>query len=160
MFAMAAGTRKHNLISGNVFFQLRGQLGDRPCEVYTSDMRVRVSATGLYTYPDVSVVCGGASFADDEKDVLLNPTVLVEVLSPSTANYDRGDKAAHYRRLDSLRELVLVEQDYLVAEQYIRQADDTWLIRRMEAIYAKVDVDPSATPPCDFATRLSRDRHY
>jgi Uma2 family endonuclease len=116
-------------------------------------------------------VCGGAVCADDEKDVLLNPTVLVEVLSPSTANYDRGDQAPHYRSLPSLRELLLIEQDYLVVEQYIRQADDTWLIRRMEGpsgtmelasigcqlsmseIYAKVDLDPAPGTPCDFAIR-------
>src|SRR5271165_4915242 len=127
IIAMAGASREHNLITGNLGRSIGNQLEHRPCETYASDMRVLVSKTGLYTYPDVSVVCGDALFLDDEKDTLLNPTVIVEVLSPTTEMYDRGKKSGHYRRLASLREYVLVAQDEVHVERYLRQGDD-WLL--------------------------------
>ena len=99
--AMSGASRLHNLIAGNLHGEIRSQLRDRPCESYVTDMRVRVTPAGLYTYPDVVVVCGEPRFEDGELDTLLNPTVLAEVLSPSTAAYDRGRKFAQYQRLDS-----------------------------------------------------------
>ena len=104
VFAMSGASRNHNLVATNVAAELRQQLRDRDCEVHQSDMRVKISSTGLYTYPDVTVVCGEPEFEDEEVDTLLNPKVIVEVLSPSTADYDRGGKFTHYRRLPSLRE--------------------------------------------------------
>src|SRR5262245_5931553 len=98
--ATAGSSRVHNLISGNLAGEIRTQLKSRPCEVYVSDMRVCVSRTGLYTYPDVVAVCGEAQFQDGEVDTLLNPTMIVEVLSPTTESYDRGRKFGHYRRLE------------------------------------------------------------
>src|SRR5689334_10624198 len=102
IFVMAGASREHNLITLNLGGELRAQLRDRPCETYVSDMRVLVARTGLYTYPDIVIVCGERQFEDAEADTLLNPTVLFEVLSPSTEAYDRGKKSAHYRRLESL----------------------------------------------------------
>ena len=93
-------------------------------------MRVCIEATGLYTYPDVSVVCGEPRFQDREVDTLLNPTVIVEVLSPTTEAYDRGDKFRHYRRIDSLREFVLISQDRMMVERYTRQGKD-WVLSDM-----------------------------
>src|SRR5271157_2277403 len=90
IFAMSGASREHNLIAGNVNSEIRNQILDRPCESYASDMRVCFEATGLYTYPDVVVVCGQPRFQDSQEDTLLNPTVLVEILSPSTEAYDRG----------------------------------------------------------------------
>ena len=104
--AMSGASRKHNLVTANISAVIHGQLRDRPCEVYIGDMRVRVTPTGLFTYPDVVAVCGEPKFLDDEFDTLLNPTLIIEVLSPSTAEYDRQDKFEHYRSLDSLREYV------------------------------------------------------
>jgi len=124
IFAMAGASREHNLIAGNVFGELRNQFKGRPCEPYMSDMRVKVSATGLYTYPDVVAVCGERRFEDAEVDTLLNPTVLVEVLSASTEAYDRGDKFSHYLRLESLQEYVMIAQDKVRVEHYLRQEDD------------------------------------
>lgn len=165
MFAMAGATREHNLISGNIHRHLGNQLEGRPCESYSTDMRVRITATGLYTYPDVAIACGGPEFADDQADVLLNPTVLVEVLSPSTASYDRGDKAVHYRKLNSLRELLLVEQEFPAVDHYIRQENGDWLLKQAEApdsvielpsigcrltfaeIYARITFPPDARRP-------------
>jgi hypothetical protein len=97
-------------------------------------MRVKVSVTGLYTYPDVTVVCGEPQFEDAEVDTLLNPTVLVEVLSPSTADYDRGGKATHYRSLPSLQEYVLISQDRALVEHYARQGPDQWLLTERHSL--------------------------
>jgi Uma2 family endonuclease len=127
IYAMAGASRMHNLVAGNTFGELRQQLKGRPCEAYTSDMRVKVEATGRATYPDVVVVCGEPKFADDVKDTLLNPLVIVEVLSPSTEADDRGEKFAHYRRIDSLQEYVLLSQDRIRVEHYRRQGEQ-WLL--------------------------------
>ena len=127
---MAGASREHNLIVGNLLRDIGNQLEDRPCETYPSDMRVSIEATGLYTYPDVSVVCGEPRFQDREVDTLLNPTVIVEVLSPTTEAYDRGDKFRHYRRIDSLREFVLISQDRMMVERYTRQGND-WVLSDM-----------------------------
>lgn len=128
MFAMAGASERHALIVTNVVAELRGQLRHRPCTVYSTDLRVRVSPTGLYTYPDVIVVCGQAQFADDQKDTLLNPTLIVEVLSESTKDYDRGGKFEHYRTLASLSEYVLIAQDKYHVEHFVRQPDNRWLL--------------------------------
>ncbi|MEX2173776.1 MAG: Uma2 family endonuclease [Pirellulaceae bacterium] len=120
MFAMAGARRNHNLLVANVVGELREQLRKSPCEVYPSDMRVRVGKTGLYTYPDAVVVCGEPEFLDDTQDTLLNPTLLVEVLSESTATYDRGFKSSCYRQLKSLKEYVLIEQEQPRVELYQR----------------------------------------
>lgn len=127
IFAMAGASRQHNLITGNVFGELRAQLRGRPCEAYINDMRVKVSATGLYTYPDVAALCGEPHFEDTHVDTLLNPSVIVEVLSNSTEAYDRGEKFAHYRRLESLTDYVLIAQDKIRVEQYVRQGDQ-WVL--------------------------------
>jgi Uma2 family endonuclease len=126
--AMAGASRWHNLIVTNVLRELSLQLKGRPCTTYPSDMRVKVSPTGLYTYPDVTVVCGEAQFEDNQQDTLLNPTLIVEVLSESTEAYDRGGKFAHYRKLASLMEYVLIAQTKPHIEHYVRQPDNRWLL--------------------------------
>ncbi len=129
--AMSGASREHNRIASNLHYKIRDQLENRPCEVFISDLRVCVSSTGLYTYPDVIVVCGDAEFQDDEVDTLLNPTVIIEVLSPTTESYDRGAKFAHYRRLPSLKEYVLIAQDRVLVERYVRQGDD-WVFSALD----------------------------
>ena len=125
MIAMAGASREHNLIVGNLVRELGLQLKNRPCEVYPSDMRVRLPS-GLYTYPDVSVDCGPPQFEGAEMDVLLNPLLLIEVLSDSTKAYDRGTKFRHYRQLASLREYILVEQTAPQLEQFVREDNGKW----------------------------------
>ena len=127
IFAMSGASRAHNLIAGNIYREISSQLKGRPCEAYVSDMRVKVSTTGLYTYPDIVAVCGEIRFDDEQTDTLLNPTALVEVLSASTEAYDRGEKFAHYRRLESLREYVLIAQDKVCIEHFVRQGDQ-WVL--------------------------------
>ena len=141
--AMPGASRKHNLITGNTLVELHLQLRNRECEVYPSDMRVKVSSTGTYTYPDVVVVCDEPRFGDTHFDTLLNPTVLIEVLSPSTAAYDRGDKFAAYQKLDSLSEYVLISQDAVRVEHYLRQEQEWDLteFRSLADVFSLVSID-------------------
>jgi Uma2 family endonuclease len=155
MFAMAGASREHNLITGNIARTLANQLDGRPWETYSTDMRVRITPTGLYTYPDVVVACGGPQFADGEQDVLLNPTVLAEVLSPSTASYDRGDNRVHFLQLDSLRELLLVEQEFPAVEHHIRQPNGDWLLKTIEDPQARIEL-PSIGCVLTFAEIYAR----
>lgn len=141
VYAMVGASRRYNLISTNIIASLAQQLKKRPCEVYPSDMRVRVPATNLYTYPDVIVVCGEAKFEDEHVDTLLNPTVLVEVLSPSTASYDRTRKFGYYRTIESLAEYLLVAQDEYKVEQYARQPDNRWLLSDISSLEGVVNLD-------------------
>lgn len=127
-FAMAGASRRHNVLVGNLVRVLGNALLERPCEVYPSDMRVASAARDVFTYPDVTVVCGPPTFTDDANDTLLNPLVIVEVLSDSTEAYDRGKKFEHYRRVASLRHYVLVAQDRPLVELYTRQGDGTWML--------------------------------
>ena len=126
--AMAGASREHNAIAGNVVGVLRALLKARRCLVFTSDQRVHVEATGLYTYPDVSVACDGLRFHAKNRDTLLNPCVLVEVLSDSTEAYDRGAKFAHYRTIPSLLEYVLVSQHEHKIEHYRRLDTGQWVL--------------------------------
>ena len=126
LIAMSGASRAHNLIAGNIFGELRTLLRGSDCETYMSDMRVSTPTTASYFYPDVVVVCEEPRFEDDVFDILLNPLILVEVLSPSTEAYDRGEKFAHYRQLASLQEYVLVAQDQIRVEHYQRQ-EKQWI---------------------------------
>ncbi|HKQ51516.1 MAG TPA: Uma2 family endonuclease, partial [Pyrinomonadaceae bacterium] len=141
MFAMSGASREHNVITLNIAAGLLQQMRGGPCDVYSNDMRVKVSATGLYTYPDVVVVCGEQKFEDAHVDTLLNPTLIVEVLSASTAAYDRGQKFAHYRGIESLREYVLVSQDECKAEHFAKQSDRQWLQTVVQSLEAEVNLD-------------------
>ena len=126
-FAMAGASERHVSIVANTMYLLVGQLKGRPCKAYANDMRLKVSPTGLYTYPDILVVCSAPVFTDEHNDTLLNPTVLVEVLSESTEAYDRGRKFDHYRTLVSLSDYVLISQDQPKIEHFVRQSDSRWL---------------------------------
>jgi Uma2 family endonuclease len=126
MFAMAGASWEHTLIKDNLAREAGQQLKNGPCRVLTSDLRVKVDATGLYTYPDVLIVCDKPEFEDEVFDTLLNPKVIVEVLSESTEKYDRGPKFEHYRKVPSVKEYVLVAQDRPYIERHVRQPDNTW----------------------------------
>jgi Uma2 family endonuclease len=132
--AMSGASTEHNLIAGNLHGEVRFQLKGRPCVVFMSDMRLCVSPTGLYTYPDVMAVCGDRQYLDAEVDTLLNPTVIVEVLSASTESYDRGRKFRHYQHLPSLQEYVLIAQDEVSVERYTRRGDD-WVL----SVFTRLD---------------------
>ena len=141
MFAMAGAPEAHNLVVTNIVRELANQFRPRPCRVYSSEMRVRVSVTGLYTYPDVVAVCGESRFTDQQRDTLLNPTLLVEALSPSTEAYDRGRKFEHYKTIDSLREYVLIATDRVHADLYTRQPDGRWLLTSASSMEESLTLD-------------------
>lgn len=125
---MAGAKYDHNRINENLSVELANRLKGGPCQTLSRDMRVRVSPSGLYTYPDVVVVCGDPEFADDNRDTLLNPIIIIEVLSASTEKYDRGAKFRQYQKISSLKEIVLVAQDEPLAERFVRQADESWAL--------------------------------
>jgi len=133
IFAMSGGTYEHNTIAQSVGSVLRGALLGRSCTVQNANMKVHIPSTGRFVYPDVTVVCGRPEFKDDKRDVILNPRVIVEVLSPSTELYDRGDKFANYRTISSLRHYIMVAQDKPLVEVYTRQDDGSWALREYEA---------------------------
>jgi len=169
IFAMAGASEEHNIIGVNLSREISTQLRGRPCRTYANDMRVKmVDAPVFYTYPDVVIVCGERQFEDASVDTLLNPTVLIEVLSPSTEGYDRGNKFAFYRRIPSLQTYVLVAQDRPLVEAYARQPDGRqWLLSeanglseslslpavgctlRLADVYENVVFPPPPAPPAD-----------
>ena len=136
MYAMSGGSYQHGQIIGNLTAQLSKALNPRPCSVIPNDLRLRVSPHGLYTYPDVIVICGEPRFADDRSDTLLNPALIVEVLSPSTEAYDRGFKSAQYRTVQSLEEYALVSQAEPRVEVFRRQPGGHWLLSEAIGIEA------------------------
>jgi Uma2 family endonuclease len=140
MYAMSGGSLRHSDLASNVLAQLRAMLRSSECKAFNSDLRVRVSAR-MYAYPDVSVVCGKPLLADDHQDILFNPIVIVEVLSPSTEQYDRGMKFQLYRTIESLREYILVDQDKVLIEQYIRQDASTWTLRDHQTLEDELKMD-------------------
>ena len=126
VFAMAGGTEEHNLIVANLVRELGNQFKGRPCRVYPSDMKVHIATDDVGTYPDVMVICGDRQFYDNRRDVVTNPTLIVEVLSDATEACDRGDKFLHYRSLPSLQAYLLLSQYRMQAELFLRQPDGTW----------------------------------
>ncbi len=140
VLAMTGASRRHNLIVWSLAGALYSQLRGRGCEAYVADMRVFIPAVGLYTYPDIAVACGEPRFEDSELDTLLNPTLIIEVLSATTEGYDRGRKSSYYRSLDSLQEYVLVSQEEVRVELYTCQEDGHWLLSEADRLEASVDL--------------------
>jgi Uma2 family endonuclease len=138
IYAFAGGNKRHNLIVANTIITLGVQLKNRPCRVYPSDLKVRIPTSNRFFYPDVSIVCGDDEFADDEQDVILNPTLIVEVASESTAAFDRGKKFLSYQQIGSLQEYLLVSQDEILVEGYSRQGNDTWLYTKVTDLESRL----------------------
>lgn len=131
IYAIAHGTPEHGRLAMRMGRLLGNALAGRPCEVFSSDVRVRVLATGLATYPDVSVVCGRLEIDPENRNTVTNPVLIVEILSDSTEEYDRKDKFRHYRRLPSLRDYLLVDQHEMRVEHCMRNDDGTWTLREV-----------------------------
>jgi Uma2 family endonuclease len=128
ILAMAGGTADHSLILANTIRELGNRLKGKPCRLYESNLRVKIARKVLYCYPDATVVCGPSQFdpQDAHKTTIINPRVIIEVLSPSTEAYDRGAKFTRYREIESFEEYVLIAQDEPSVETFLRQADGTW----------------------------------
>ena len=133
ILAMSGGSPRHSLIAANLVRELGNALKGTGCLVFNSDLRVHVQANGLYTYPDVSVVCGDNRLLDEDGDVLATPVLLVEVLSPSTEHYDRGQRFALYRGLETLREYVLVAQERRSVEVFRKNDAGRWELYEPDA---------------------------
>jgi Uma2 family endonuclease len=123
IIAMTGGSIPHNYIVGNVYAGLLARLSGRPCHVFFADVKVRFGRGTNYTYPDVMALCGAPRYGNEQREILTNPSLIVEVLSRSTEAYDRGDKFAGYRAIDSLREYLLVSQDEVAVEHFVREGD-------------------------------------
>jgi Uma2 family endonuclease len=159
VWAMAGGTLEHAQLAANIIGELRARLERGPCKVFSADARIRVAATGLATYPDVTVICGPIERDPEDVNTATNPAAIVEVLSDSSEAYDRGDKFAHYRQIATLRTYVLVSQHEPRIEIYRRNSDDTWTLEDsrlggdakipglcsipVSAVYADVELPPA-----------------
>lgn len=139
MFAMAGGTAVHSLVGTNAAVEFSNKLRGKKCVPYNADLRILVEATGLFTYPDLSVICGPLQFAHGD-DTVTNPSVLVEVLSPSTEAYDRGQKFLQYRQIPSLREYLLVSQHEPLLELFVRQEGNIWSLREAAGLEAQLEI--------------------
>ena len=131
--AMSGASNAHNLITMNTTTQLYNQLVEGGCRVFSSDMRVGIGTGVSYFYPDIAVTCDKPRFEDDAFDTLINPQVIIEVLSASTAGYDRGKKFIRYRQLESLQEYILISQDQVHVEHYLRQGKQ-WVLSEFSAL--------------------------
>ena len=145
---MAGASLEHNRIVGNTFASLHAQLRHSACSVFARDMRVKVPATGLYTYPELSALCEEPQLEDDEAEILLNPSLIIEVLSPSTEAYDRGTRFDHYRSIESLQTYVLIAQDRAQIELFQRQDNGNWLLSVVKGLEASVSL---VTIGCELA---------
>ncbi len=148
VFAMTGGSLAHNAIVINISGELRNQMKGRPCQVYASDVKVLIRAANAGKYPDLVALCGEPELLDERRDVLLNPNLIVEVLSDSTEAYDRGEKFALYRQLPSLQEYLLVSQSRVGVELYTRGQDDRWTLTDYSTLTDRV---PLASIECTLA---------
>jgi Uma2 family endonuclease len=142
MFAIAGGTYEHSLIGTNLAREFGNKLKSGPCVASNADLKVKIEATGLYTYPALSVVCGQPRFVEGTRDTIINPTLVAEVLSDSTEAYDRGTKFVHYRQIPSLKVYLLVSQKEPRMDQYIRQPDGSWLLTEAVGLKASLKIPP------------------
>jgi Uma2 family endonuclease len=138
VYPMTGGTANHSRIVSNIITQLNNQLDDRPCDVFPTDMKVRLPDSRKFFYPDVVVVCGELQYHDGRKDIILNPDLVVEVLSPSTEAFDRGAKFEAYRAIDSLKEYLLILQEKPLVEQYVRGESGEWIFKAVEGLESSI----------------------
>lgn len=140
MFALAGASYVHNRITRNISKALGLQLKGKVCEEFQSDLKIKEKISGLFTYPDVVVIRGEPEFYDDEKDVVFNPAVIMEVLSKSTETYDRGFKFEWYRRIETLKDYFMVSQDKISIEYYTRNDDDSWTLKEFKKINQNIEI--------------------
>lgn len=142
IFDMAGSSARHNDIVQNVNFALQSTLRQRtlPCRIYTTDLRLRIKKANTYTYPDLMLICGKLEFDAGRQDVILNPTVIIEVLSPSTSNYDHTRKFAAYRQIPSLEEYIMIDQESVSVERFRRDQTKFWVLEALEAITDTLDL--------------------
>ncbi len=154
IIAMSGASFAHNLITANISAGLHARLRNSECVAIANEMRVSTPSTSSYFYPDIVVVCEEPRFEDDVFDILLNPIILVEVLSPSTEAYDRGEKFSHYRQIESLQEYVLVAQDKICVDIFRRQ-ENNWILTDFQNLEERL---PLVSVQCELPLREIYDR--
>lgn len=161
IFEMAGASREHNQIASNIIRVLGNQLLEKPCSVFSSDMKVKMEEIGKYSYPDIVVVCEKEEFEDEKNDVLLNPLVIIEILSDSTEAYDRGEKFAHYQILDSFAEYILISQYFCRVEKFTRQDNETWIYSKYQTAehVVKIEAVNCELPVFEIYRKVNFDKH-
>ncbi len=134
VFAMSGASRKHNIIFSHVFGELSSKLKGKNCMPFGSDLRIHIPKNTLYTYPDISIICGEMECTDDLFDTIVNPSVIIELLSKSTRNYDKGEKFTLYRDIDSLQEYILIDTEKIYVEAHIRNKDNSWKLTEFKSL--------------------------
>ncbi len=162
IFAMAGASREHNQISSNIVRVLGSQLLEKPCNIFSSDMKVRMEEIGKYSYPDIVIVCEKEEYEDENNDVLLNPIVIMEILSDSTEAYDRGDKFSHYQTLNSFVEYVLISQYHCGVEKFARQDNQTWIYSKYQTMEQVVGIETinCVLPLSEIYRKVNLDKHH
>ncbi len=141
VFAMAGGTVNHNTIMGNTLSEINQFLKGKACRVFPSDLKVQIEANSLFTYPDISLVCGPLERWKNRDDVITNPVVIIEVLSRSTENYDRGQKFKLYRAIPSLKEYILISSTEMLVEHYKKQAAHAWILNEKKGLENSLEIE-------------------
>ena len=141
IFAMSGASFRHNQIFKNTYGNLFNKLKGKPCQPYGSDLRIHIPNNSLYTYPDISIICGKPEMTDTVKDTITNPSVIIEILSKSTYDYDKGQKFTLYRDIDSLREYILIDSMSFRVEHYFKNEDSSWTLKDYRTIDAKLNIE-------------------
>ena len=141
VFAMNGASLQHNIIFSNLFTDIGNKLKGKSCRPYGSDLRIHIPKNTLYTYPDISIICGETHLTDNEFDTATNPTVIIELLSRSTRNYDKGEKFTLYRDIDSLKEYILVDTEKIYAEKHVRNTDGSWQLTDYKSLEKSFTID-------------------
>ena len=140
IFAMSGTTIEHSVIAVNCITELRNKLKGKNCRPYESNLRIYIPPNSLYTYPDISIICGGVDTTDDKFDTATNPTVIFEILSKSTRDYDKGGKFTLYRDIETLKEYILIDSEKISVEKFTRNADNTWLLTEFKTIESSFEI--------------------
>ncbi|HUQ95348.1 MAG TPA: Uma2 family endonuclease [Bryobacteraceae bacterium] len=156
VLAMAGGSSQHDRLQNNLVREIGNALKTHPCRTAGPDLRLRVAGSRVYTYPDMMILCGKTEYADDQRDTVLNPVVVIEILSRSTEAYDRGEKFAAYRRLPSLQEYLLVSQSQPRVERFRRLPDDRWILTEVTGMTELLQLEsvPCQVPMAEIYDRV------
>lgn len=146
IFAMSGASFRHNVIFKNTYGNLFSKLKAKPCQPYGSDLRIHVPKNTLYTYPDISIICGKPEMTDSTLDTVTNPAVIIEILSKSTMDYDRGQKFALYRDIDSLKEYILIDSLSVRVEKFTKNTDGSWTLRDYKEISDGFEIETIGEP--------------
>jgi Uma2 family endonuclease len=144
VFAMSGASIKHNIIFSNSFGNLVSKLNGKNCKPFGSDLRVHIPKQTLYTYPDISIICGEIETTDDKFDTVTNPSVIIEILSESTRNYDKGNKFTLYRNIASLKEYILIDSESIMVEKFIKNADNSWQLTEYKSLNESFKIETVA----------------